>query len=155
MTKRRPTANSTYKKLAVQCSAGTFVVNQTFVLRMNICGKNRQLLVAAKRYRKPYDDTTNIKLTDMERTILDTITDRLTTKPTSQHNEVLFFTTAHFLFFNFLPTAQNTLSFFLLTLNQTRKKMKECFSTRNFQHQKLTLHFRFLFIYTPFILINI
>jgi len=51
------------------------------------------------RYRKPYDDTTNIKLTDMERTILDTITDRLTTKPTSQHNEVLFFTTAHFLFF--------------------------------------------------------
>jgi hypothetical protein len=26
-----------------------FVVNQTFVLRMNICGKNRQLLVAAKR----------------------------------------------------------------------------------------------------------
>ncbi len=27
-----------------------FVVSQTFVLRMNICGKNRQLLVAAKRY---------------------------------------------------------------------------------------------------------
>ena len=44
------TANSTYKKLAVQCSADTFVVNQTLVLRINICGKNRQLLVAAKRY---------------------------------------------------------------------------------------------------------
>jgi hypothetical protein len=29
----------------------TFVVAQTFVLRMNICGKNRQLLVAANRYR--------------------------------------------------------------------------------------------------------
>jgi len=43
-------ANSTYKKLAVQCSADTFVVNQTFVLRINICGKNRQLLVAANRY---------------------------------------------------------------------------------------------------------
>ena len=28
----------------------SFVVNLTFVLRMNICGKNRQLLVAAKRY---------------------------------------------------------------------------------------------------------
>lgn len=27
-----------------------FVVSQTFVLRMNICGKNRQLLVAANRY---------------------------------------------------------------------------------------------------------
>jgi hypothetical protein len=44
------TANSTYKKLAVQCSADTFVVNQTLVLRMNICGKNRQLLEAANRY---------------------------------------------------------------------------------------------------------
>jgi len=45
-----PTGNSTYKKLAVQCSAETFVVNQTLVLRINICGKNRQLLVAANRY---------------------------------------------------------------------------------------------------------
>jgi len=33
-------------------SYDSFVVNQTFVLRMNICGKNRQLLVAAKRYRR-------------------------------------------------------------------------------------------------------
>jgi hypothetical protein len=31
-------------------SYDSFVVNQTFVLRMNICGENRQLLVAAKRY---------------------------------------------------------------------------------------------------------
>jgi hypothetical protein len=30
-------------------SYDSFVVAQTFVLRMNICGKNRQLLVAAKR----------------------------------------------------------------------------------------------------------
>jgi hypothetical protein len=27
--------NSTYKKLAVQCSADSFVVNQTLVLRIN------------------------------------------------------------------------------------------------------------------------
>ena len=33
-------------------SYDSFVVKQTFVLRMNICGKNRQLLVAAKRYRQ-------------------------------------------------------------------------------------------------------
>ena len=33
-------------------SYDSFVVNQTFVLRMNICGKNRQLLVAAKRYKQ-------------------------------------------------------------------------------------------------------
>jgi hypothetical protein len=31
-------------------SYDSFVVKQTFVLRMNICGKNRQLLLAAKRY---------------------------------------------------------------------------------------------------------
>jgi hypothetical protein len=37
-------------------SYDSFVVNQTFVLRMNICGKNRQLLVAAKRYTSSYDD---------------------------------------------------------------------------------------------------
>jgi len=44
--------NSTYNKLAVQCSADTFVVNQTLVLRIRICGKNRQLLVAANRYNQ-------------------------------------------------------------------------------------------------------
>jgi len=48
--KEARTANSTYKKLAVQCSADTFVVNQRLVLRINICSKNRQLLVAANRY---------------------------------------------------------------------------------------------------------
>ena len=44
---RKTTYNSTYKKLAVQCSADTFVVNQSLVLRIKICCKNRQLLVAA------------------------------------------------------------------------------------------------------------
>ena len=53
MTKEEErTANSTYKKLAVQCPADTFVVNQSLVLRINICGKNRQLLVAANRYQQ-------------------------------------------------------------------------------------------------------
>jgi hypothetical protein len=33
-------------------SYDSFVVQQTLVLRMNICGKNRQLLLAAKRYRQ-------------------------------------------------------------------------------------------------------
>jgi hypothetical protein len=46
------THNSTYKKLAVQwliehlCFVSSFVVADSFVLR------NRQLLVAAKRYRR-------------------------------------------------------------------------------------------------------
>jgi len=47
---RKPIANSIYKKLAVRCFVSTFVVKQTLVLRMNICGKNRQLLVVANRY---------------------------------------------------------------------------------------------------------
>jgi len=48
--RRAPAGNSTYKKLAVQCSADSFVVAENFVLRINICGENRQLLVAANRY---------------------------------------------------------------------------------------------------------
>ena len=35
-------------------SYDSFVVQQTFVLRMNISGKNRQLIVAAERCRKCY-----------------------------------------------------------------------------------------------------
>jgi len=36
-------------KVAVQSSADSFVVNQTLVLRINICGENRHLRQAAKR----------------------------------------------------------------------------------------------------------
>ena len=45
-------------KVAVQCSADTYVVNQTLVLRINICGENRHLRQAANRYLQP--DLTNI-----------------------------------------------------------------------------------------------
>jgi len=47
--KRKPATNSGLAKVAVQCSADTFVVNQTLVLRINIYGKNRHLRQAAKR----------------------------------------------------------------------------------------------------------
>ena len=47
--KKQHTPNSTYPKVAVQCSADTFVVNQTLVLRINICGENRHLRQARKR----------------------------------------------------------------------------------------------------------
>jgi len=43
------THNSGLAKVADQCSADTFVVNQTLILRINICGKNRHLRQAAKR----------------------------------------------------------------------------------------------------------
>ena len=46
---RTPAANSGLAKVAVQCSADTFVVNQSLVLRISICGKNRHLRQAAKR----------------------------------------------------------------------------------------------------------
>ena len=55
-------ANSTYKKLAVQwlnealCFVSNFVVADSFVRR------NRQLLVAAKRYASPLDNSANNKL---------------------------------------------------------------------------------------------
>jgi hypothetical protein len=43
------THNSGLAKVAVQCSADRFVVNQTLVLRINICGINRHLRQAANR----------------------------------------------------------------------------------------------------------
>ena len=61
---RTPAYNSTYKKLAVQCSVDTFVVNQTLVLRINIYGENRHLRQARKRYGQVYEKTTKRKTTD-------------------------------------------------------------------------------------------
>jgi len=41
--------NTGLAKVAVQCSADTFVVNQSLVFRINICGENRHLRQARKR----------------------------------------------------------------------------------------------------------
>lgn len=46
---RSTVPNTGLAKVAVQCSADTFVVNQSLVLRINICGKNRHLRQARKR----------------------------------------------------------------------------------------------------------
>ena len=35
----------------------SFVVAESSVLRINICGENRQLRQARKRYRQPYGDS--------------------------------------------------------------------------------------------------
>jgi hypothetical protein len=48
-TERITTHNSGLAKVAVQFSADSFVVNQSLVLRINICGINRHLRQAAKR----------------------------------------------------------------------------------------------------------
>jgi hypothetical protein len=41
--KKHRSDNTGLAKVAVQCSADTFVVNQTLVLRINICGESRHL----------------------------------------------------------------------------------------------------------------
>ncbi len=46
---RRAACNTGLAKVAVQCSADTFVVNQSLVLRINICGENRHLRQARNR----------------------------------------------------------------------------------------------------------
>jgi len=42
-------------KVAVQYTADSFVVNQTLVLRINICGENRHLRQAANRWWQLFD----------------------------------------------------------------------------------------------------
>jgi len=46
---RRPAGNSGLAKVAVECSVDTFLVNQSLVLRINICGENRHLRQAWER----------------------------------------------------------------------------------------------------------
>ncbi len=46
---RRATDNTGLAKVAVQFFADTFVVNQSLVLRINICSENRHLRQAPKR----------------------------------------------------------------------------------------------------------
>jgi len=62
MEKKGLANNSTLPKVAVQCSADTFLVNQSLVHRINICGENRHLRQAAKRCASCYEDIPNIKI---------------------------------------------------------------------------------------------
>lgn len=47
---RKTTHNTGLAKMAVQCSADNFFVNQSLVLRINIYCENRHLLQAENRY---------------------------------------------------------------------------------------------------------
>jgi len=47
-------ANTGLAKVAVQCPADTFVIDQSLVIRINICSENRHLRQAPKRYLQPY-----------------------------------------------------------------------------------------------------
>ena len=55
MNSNARTANTGLAKVAVQFSADTFVVNQSLVLRINICAENRHLRQASKRYKPALD----------------------------------------------------------------------------------------------------
>ncbi len=59
--KEARTHNTGLAKVAVQCSADTFVVNQSLVLRINICGENRHLRQARNRYQQLFGCTANLK----------------------------------------------------------------------------------------------
>lgn len=52
MNERKTAYNTGLAKVAVRCSADTFVVNQSLVLRINICGENRHLRQAANRWEQ-------------------------------------------------------------------------------------------------------
>jgi hypothetical protein len=49
--RKQRTDNTGLAKVAVQCSADTFVVKQSLVLRITICGENRHLRQARNRYQ--------------------------------------------------------------------------------------------------------
>jgi hypothetical protein len=51
-TEENTAGNTGLAKVAVQCSADTFMVNQSLVLRINICGENRHLRQARKRLQQ-------------------------------------------------------------------------------------------------------
>jgi len=51
--------NRRLAKVAVLFSADTFVVKQSMVLRINICGENRHLRQAPNRYGQGYDIVIN------------------------------------------------------------------------------------------------
>ena len=49
VNKKQRRHNTGLAKVAVLCSKDTFVVNQSLVLRINICGENRHLRQARNR----------------------------------------------------------------------------------------------------------
>jgi len=49
---KKTATNTGLAKVAVQCTADTFVVNQSLVLRINTWGANRHLRQARNRYGK-------------------------------------------------------------------------------------------------------
>lgn len=97
-TDRRTADNSTFAIGGVSCFADSFVLAESFVLRITICGKNPAHHKSAKSYRKPYGDhcaTSNDRKMNKKPTLQKN--KKGATPPTSRH------TVAPHLFF---PIAQ-------------------------------------------------
>ena len=62
MTNNSQQVTAVWQKWRFSASYDSFVVKQTFVLRMNICGENRHLRQAAKRYRALAKIELNMKI---------------------------------------------------------------------------------------------
>jgi hypothetical protein len=71
------------------------------------------------------NDRATIKLTDMKSNFWNNIRQRLTARPNSQRNEVLFFANAHFLFFNFIPDTHLVHFVLPLTHKPTQRQNKK------------------------------
>jgi hypothetical protein len=95
---------------------------------------------ARNRYLQCYSDRSKLKLTDMKRTFFKNKLDGLTALSDSQRNEVLFFATAHFLFFNFFANrTKHTFIFFATLQAQHIKKCKSVFSNAlSSQHESIS-----------------
>lgn len=52
MTEEKTPYNSTFAIGGVSCSADSFVIEKSFLLRINICGENLHQRQAAKRYQQ-------------------------------------------------------------------------------------------------------
>jgi len=75
MNKEARIVNSSLVKVAVQCSASTCVVNQTLVLRINICGENRYLRQADNRCQHLFGGTTTSnELQEIDRIMVQNLT---------------------------------------------------------------------------------
>jgi hypothetical protein len=122
------------------CRLGKCILPTTFVLLKSFSASKPPRRQHQTVTGNPMATVLTLNRLDMKQTFLDKITERLTARPTSQRNEVLFFANAHFLFFNFFSTAQNTLSFFCRHTNPTQKKMKECFFHRIFKYLFIILY---------------
>jgi hypothetical protein len=61
MIDKSPATKTGLAKVVLQCSANTFVVNQSLALRINICGNNRHLRQAPKRLQQPINKDLDFK----------------------------------------------------------------------------------------------